>query len=304
MKNKKNIKLISTLLTAAVFLTACSDTANQYADPIIGTVPQGDIPSEPKLIQDRSPKNENREELMNIISLENFTGAAGETLTAETAVNITTDDTAPQNYLLEYDHAYFTYAEPIYDRERSGGDNGTFDINTPELLDKYNLYLKNKSAIYTVKAGDKLENGLICTDAVTSYVYVNDAEKAAPRLHHSEAAFSGELTLSGTIHYEENESPPSFEKGLLTFTADSANGKVPAEYRPEMLHEYSLNETGLYGEFFRLGNISALTEEQAKVIANNEFTDVQITIKNIHLFYGDYGYTPLQTAEITDIKVL
>ena len=139
---------------------------------------------------------------------------------------------------------------------------------------------------------------------MTSYVYVNDAEKAAPRLHHSEAAFSGELTLSGTIRYEENESPPSFEKGLLTFTADSANGKVPAEYRPEMLHEYSLNETGLYGEFFRLGNISALTEEQAKVIANNEFTDVQITIKNIHLFYGDYGYTPLQTAEITDIKVL
>ncbi|MBD5115043.1 MAG: hypothetical protein HDT46_07535 [Ruminococcaceae bacterium] len=289
------------IIISALLLTACSGETKSGGYPIVGTVAKEEIPSEPKL--NHSPVSE----ISEIPNLYDFVGAAGELLTVGSAVNIysNTDSYPDYNYILEYDHSYFTYVVPNYQRNSLENNDYYYSIDTPEALDEYNLYLKNKSVIYTVRSGDKLENGLICTDAQTAYLYHDNTEQAVPNLHYSEAAFSGELTLTGTIHCEQEESPiPDTGKGLLTFIADSDNGKVPDEYRPGIIYKASQGGKASYYEMFQLGNISDLTEEQASMIGNNEYTDVLITIKNIHLFYGNFGYTPSQIADIVDIKLI
>lgn len=291
---------IALIIISALILTACSGEAERGGYPIVGTVAEEEIPSEPKL------KHSPVSEISEIPDIPAFAGAAGELLTEGSAVNIysNTDSYPDYYYILEYDHSYFTYVVPIYQRNSLENNDHLYSIDTPEALDEYNLYLKNKSVIYTVRAGDKLENGLICTDAQTAYIYHDNTEQAVPYLHYSEAAFSGELTLTGTIHCEQEESPiPDKGKGFLTFIADSDNGNVPDEYR-RIIYKVLHGGKASYYEMFQLGNISDLTEEQARLIGNNEYTDVQITIKNIHLFYGNFGYWPSKIADIVDIKLI
>ncbi len=302
----KKVKAISALMLSVLLFTACSKETNT-GYPIIGTAAEEDIPAEPKTINHLTA-----DENADIPSIPPFVGTAGELLTQEAAISISPDANSYYSYNLEYDHAYFTYVVPLYDRKASEGKSEYYNIDTQEALDEYNLYLKNKAVIYTVNAGDKLENGLICTDASTIYVFDNDQDRDSPALLCTEAAFSGELTLTGTIYCKQTESPiPDDGKGYLTFTADSDNGKVFDAYNPDSYYprgrSYKITSTGEtmpYGETFRLGHISDLSDEMAKLIENNEYTDVRITIKNIHLFYGDYGYTPSTVAEIVNIELI
>lgn len=306
-KHKKIILALTAFMTAALFSSACTSGNNETGYPIIGSLPEEEIPSEPNLYDETVPINEKAEELKASIPIFWFTGAAGELLSVESAVNVWNICCPPldpdKNFGLQYDHAYFTYTEPFYQRDIFAAENSlnnwSLSLDTPEMLDKYNLYLKNKAVTYTVNRGDKLENGLICTGALTLYIYNEDKTST---ISYSKAVFSGELTLTGTVRCL-TEDVPYYEKGAVIFTADSDNGKVPCEYN-QVTYKVELGTTPFFNERFFLGNVSDLSPQQAELIQKNEYTDVEVTIKNIRLYHGNNGIPSSSTAEITDIKVI
>ncbi len=305
-KHKKIILALTAFMTAALFSSACTSGNNETGYPIIGSVREDKIPSEPNLYDETVSINEKSEELKASIPIFWFTGAAGELLSVESAINVWNIFSPPLNpdksFGLQFDHAYFTYTKPFYQRDIFTAESlydQNLSLDTPEMLDKYNLYLKNKAVTYTVNRGDKLENGLICTGALTLYIY---SEDKTPMISYSKAVFSGELTLTGTVRCL-TEDAPYYEKGSVIFTADSDNGKVPCEYNP-VTYKVELGTTPFFNERFSLGNVSDLPLHKAELIKNNEYTDVEVTIKNIRLYHGNNGIPSSSTAEITDIKVI
>lgn len=307
MKLQK-LKPLSALL-AAVLLTACSAETERIVFPIIGTAAEEEIPSEPKLHQGSSTSDENSEDSAKEIPITMFTGAAGESLRVSSAKSVIVSQCEPnpgEDFILNYDHAYFTYATPFYQRDFYSGSRSRkkpFFLDTPELTDKYNFYLKNKSVTYTVTRGDILENGLICTDARTCYIYRTNGYNPNPEISFSEAAFSGELTLTGTICCEQEDGPFT-EKGSLYFIADSDNGNIPDQYDMYVTYNAEQGDGLFFYEGFRLCNISELPEEQAKLIENSEYTDVKVTVKNIRLYCENNGTTFSKSADLTDMKLI
>lgn len=291
---KKMIKTSLSLLSAVTMLTACSSDSFVYpSNPIIGTVPESEIPIPSGLTMDYSDKSDDLEEMKAACGYISFMGEDGKGIENDDVYNIRelSGDTSPERtiiYGLEYDFAYFTYTPSLYN-----GDP-TDDTEVSQNKKAYNEYLLSQAYIYRVKRGDKLENGLICTDARTLYF---TSENGSINFIGTDACFSGELTLTGTLHYSEED--PYYGNGSITFTADSKNGNIPCVYR-----ENFFPVTRCLSPSFYLGNISDLPENLASLINGSEYTNVEITIKDINLSHynnkTDYG----STAVIVDLKVI
>ena len=293
------IKASLSIFSAAVLITACS--SGNVTNPIAGSAGENETPSEPKLFH--AAVSDNLADIKAGSPVKSFTGACGEELSVDSAVNVIPPDyETSSNYAYLYDYAYLTYNTSIYERDSLDPEKSIFFIklDSSELTEKYNEYLNNKSNVYTVKRGDKLQNGLICTDAKTGFYCNNDG---AVSLLTTEACFSGELTLTGTLRCLQEEDPIA-GKGALAFIPDADNGNIPARYEMSLPEKAEIDSTQLIYESFQLGNISELPEEYALLIKDNEYTDVQITIKDIHLSLAsnktDFG----SSAVIVDMKAI
>lgn len=256
---KNIIKASLSLFSIIALLIACSGWS--ATNPIIGTVTENEIPSEPKM--SHAEISEDLEKAKSELTVKNITGLNGEKLSVDSAVNIVDD-------LIVYDHSYFVY---------------------------------NSSDIFTVKKGDKLENGLICTDAETVFSITS----VEPSIYCSDSCFSGELTLTGTIHcFQNDDDDPFFSKGDMLFIPDADNKNVPARYdyafsneNAEIDDEYLNSNKRL-----RLGNISDLPSEYASLISDKEYTNTQVTIKDIHLSFSNYKTDLGSSAVVVDMKVI
>lgn len=283
---KKIIKASLSLFSVAALLTACSG-GNETNNPIIGKVTDGEIPSEPNLVHYSMP-------------VKTIMGLKGEELPIEAATTVVyPDPETHSNYAFVYDHSYFTYNTPIFDRDSRDSEYiFLINLDSSESADKYIEYLKSKSEIYTVKKGDKLKNGLICTDARTGFYYNNDGNIS---LLSTEACFSGELTLTGTISCFQGEEPEN-SKGDLFFYPDKDNGKVLSRYEDCVPENVESDSKQMIYESFHLGNVSEMSEELASLVKDNECTNVQVTLKNIHLSNSSTGFG--SSAVAVDMKVI
>ena len=88
MKKNKKLPALAAFITAVLFFSACTRGNNETGYPIIGSLPEEEIPSEPNLYDETVPINEKAEELKASIPIFWFTGAAGELLSVESAVNV------------------------------------------------------------------------------------------------------------------------------------------------------------------------------------------------------------------------
>lgn len=224
---KKVIKTSLSLLSAVTLLTACSNNnlIEPPTNPITGTVPENEIPIPSGLSLNYSDKSDNLEEMKAACGYISFMGEDGKGIENDDVYNIRelSGDTSRERtitYGLEYDFAYFTYTPSLYN-----GDP-TDDTEVSQNKKAYNEYLLSQAYIYRVKRGDKLENGLICTDARTLYF---TSENGSINFIGTDACFSGELTLTGTLFYTEED--PYYGNGSITFIADSKNGNIPCVYR-------------------------------------------------------------------------
>ncbi len=289
---KKVIKTSLSLLSVVALITACSNEKSMnLVNPIVGTVAENEIPSEPDMLH--SDKSEYYDDMKSECKYKKFMGADGNTLSVNEAVNVLNlnSESSTNNYAMEYDFAYFTYTPSMYE-----GDL-VFDIpvDSAEYEEKYNEYLLSKAYVFKVKKGDKLQNGLICTDAVTYYF---DSPKDNESIFIStDACFSGELTLTGTIRYLKED--PIVGKGALQFFPDSSCGKIPCVYEENFFpaRQYS-------NPWLGLGNISDLPDNLASLIKDNEYTNVEVTIKDLHLSYANNKTNYGSSAVIVDMKTI
>lgn len=294
LRKAMSFSITASLLSAIVLFSACSNSGE--TNPIVGVISEDKIPSEPKLIHAAITENLNNAKTE--APVKSFTGIGGESLSVESAVNvIEPDPETHSNYVFVYDNSYLSYNTPVYEIESEGLG---VTLDTDETTKKYNEYLNSKKKVYTVKRGDKLENGLICTDANTSYYYNNDGSVS---LLDTQACFSGELTLTGTVRCTQDDDP-IVGKGDLTFYPDAGNGNIISRYETSLPESVDINSSGILYEKFRFGNISDLDEEYASMIGDNECINVRVTLKDIHISLSN-GQTDLGSfAVVADMKVI
>lgn len=294
LRKAMSFSITASLLSAIVLFSACSHSSE--ANPIVGVISEDKIPAEPKLVH--AAITESLDNVKTGAPVKSFTGIDGETLSVESAVNVIEPDPETQsNYVFVYDNSYLSYNTPVYEIESEGLG---VTLDTDETTKKYNEYLNSKKKVYTVKRGDKLENGLICTDANTSYYYNDDGSVS---LLDTQACFSGELTLTGTVRCTQDDDP-IVGKGDLTFYPDAGNGNIISRYETNLPESVDINSSGILYEKFRFGNISDLAEEYASMIGDNECINVQVTLKDIHISLSN-GQTDLGSfAVVADMKVI
>ncbi|MBD5104815.1 MAG: hypothetical protein HDT47_08140 [Ruminococcaceae bacterium] len=293
---KNIIKASLSLFSVIALLTACS--GNSDTNPVIGTVAENEIPSEPVLFKPEISAN--LENVKSNAPVKSFMGINGEELSVSFAVNVIEPNPERQsNYAFIYDHAYITYNTPWYERDSLNSEKY---LDSSDWVEKYNEYLQNKSNYYIVKRGDKLKNGLICTDAETTYYYNHDGHIS---LLNTEVCLSGELTLTGTVYsLQDEETVVITGKGDLTFWPDADNGIIPNSYEMFLSEKVDIDSTPVIYESFYLGNISDLSEEYASLINENEYTDIQVTLKDIHLRFANDGTIRGSSAKVVDMKVI
>ncbi len=186
------------------------------------------------------------------------------------------------------------------------GDGGTFYAETPQIEDVSAIRLNTAYIVYAkpgepwdgslmkVKENDILDNGLAVTWS-EAYLMI-DAGGNEYVLYDSKAEFKGKLTLTGTLHCIQENSPVDGggQLGSLWFVPDAENDvKLPFGEK---------NFESGYGEYF-LGKVTDenMPEEISKIVNTDgkEDAKVKVTISSIEV---DYSYGKAETPDKATIE--
>lgn len=294
----KIIKTTVSLFSALAVLTACS-TDNSGKTLITGNVPEDQIPMALNLPY---PKDEDKD-LKNIKAaspVKSFQGIDGETLSVESAYDIVEPGADTSSYIFLYDFAYIQYAAPIYDSDSSETEKAIpyMYLDSSDSVNEFKEYLNSHSTNYKIKRGDKLNNGLVCTDAVSRF----DVSGENAELVDTIASFSGEITLTGTVCRYQDE---ILGEESLCFFPDSKNGNVISGYdvvtdskNVELGSKYPIFER------FVLDNAPDVLEKYASIIGDSEYVNVSVTLKDICLSHWGSKTNLGSSAAVVDMKAV
>lgn len=181
-------------------------------------------------------------------------------------------------------------------------DHGFIKLDTKEQKREYNEYIEQKSHWCKVEVGDTLTNGLIVTDAETGFTI----EGTNGYVLSTRVALTGETTLTGTIFcFQEENDPMGIMKGDLFFYPSSDNTLVPMAYsvnlRTDVDENSDVADTVSNEDCFYLGNINDIDSGFADLF-KDEYTNVEVTLKNIILECNESGSTRISSANIVDLR--
>lgn len=237
--------------------------------------------------------NEQLDELKSEYEIKQFTAPDGAPLNVSDATN------GNENWLT-FDCAYISYVIPFY--ELGMENDNLISLNTTEQKSKYNDYAEQKSDLIKVKAGDILEYGLVVTHAETAFIIEENQGYVSSTI----AELSGEITLKGTIYcFQDENDPMGIIQGDLFFYPCSENALTPTAYSAVVKPLSDINSDEATGvpnaERFFLGNISDLDESATNVLGESEFTDVEVTLKDIILACNENGSTGISSAIVVGL---
>lgn len=208
---------------------------------------------------------------------------------------------------LDFDFAYIHYMDDEKPLRTTFDDPPLLDSECEEIIKDVQgitpTYVK-------VKAGDKLENGLVVRSAV-SHISL-DANGLDPYLNAAEIEFEGRLTLSGKLYYSADE-----DRGLFFLGDPSRSDPLPLLDEPfigfsdsmcgfESINNYPPVRLGgdpIPGASHR---IVTLPGDFSDIIAPGEIADVKITVEDISEFsYAAGGpISPMVYFTITSAEPL
>lgn len=217
--------------------------------------------------------------LIDVFPKDSFTGPDGNTVSKYEANHAEHYENGV-THTLGFDFAYVRYAQPGFYN----------NLDNPELFDGKTLEFKGSrksttdSNYFMVKAGDKLENGLIVKSAkyqISSEDYVR-----------TKVEFDGKLTLEGILFSYPSNYSPHFEQGFLEFFPDTSKYRLFPVLGTAHDNEDIWDRTDSENHFAFVGAESFIwfdnykSFDQSNFVALGEYSKVRITIKDISIEYG------------------
>ena len=210
-----------------------------------------------------------------------------------------------------FDTSFVRYAYPLF--ESTDASEQLFDWETYEF--NSNMAISESTDYFQIKKGEVLSNGLIASDAITTFSVRNISDEDGniqkqPFLIKSSIEFEGEVTIEGVLYcFPGIPEYVDVQGDLKLYPNPTVNNSILVPYKmvqmPTRIVDPNRNYALIFdGVAYNLGNINEISVNIKSLFEENDYVYCKVTIDHLQLIYDEDFAGQICYAEIKEVEVV